>query len=359
MTSGGELSRAAIAAIDPTRQLDDVLGLSDHLRDALWRVQSADLRAQDSRGGLVVAGMGGSAIGGALAWAALGGRASRPIAITRGYALTPWITPDVTVLCVSYSGDTEETLAAFDAAGALGARRIVSTTGGALAREARADGVPVIPLPGGFEPRAAVGYGLVVALEVAALAGVGERLRSEIDVAAAHAEQLVARWGPDAGEDSLAKRLARTLQATTPQIVGAGLTAPIAYRWKTQINENAKRPCFAGELPEFDHNEIVGWERAHEHGRFSAVFLDDHDLHPRVRARIAITRELVAEHAVVAESVSTIGETRVERLVSLVLLGDLVSVYLAALDGVDPAPVEPIRKLKAALAEHEVGAPKP
>jgi len=351
MTSTGELTREAIAAIDPTGQLDDVLGIADHLRDALWRVQSANLAPHDSRAGLVVAGMGGSASGGALAAAALGDRASRPIDIARGYALPAWTTPEVTVLCASYSGDTEETLGAYDAAGALGARRIVCTTGGALARSARADGVPVIPLPGGFQPRAAVGYALVVALEVAALAGACEQLHTEIDVAAAHAEQLVARWGPDAGEDSLAKTLARKLHRTIPQIAGAGLTAPIAYRWKTQINENAKRPCFAAELPELDHNELAGWEGTGELGRFSAVFLDDHDLHPRVRTRIELTRELVSEHAVAAERVATIGETRVERLVSLVLLGDLVSLYLAALDGVDPGPIEPIGRLKAEMAK--------
>ncbi len=181
-------------------------------------------------------------------------------------------------------------------------------------------------------------------------AGVGERLHSEIDVAAAHAEQLVAQWGPDAPEDSLAKSLARALHGTIPQIAGAGLTAPIAYRWKTQFNENAKVPCFAAELPELDHNEIVGWEGAAELGRFSAVFLDDSDLHPRVRSRIELTRELIAEHAAFTERVETVGETRVERLVSLVLLGDLVSLYLAALRGVDPAPVVPIERLKAALA---------
>jgi glucose/mannose-6-phosphate isomerase len=351
--SARELTRAAIEAIDPTRQLDDVLGLSDHLRDALWRVESANLSPQETSGGLIVAGMGGSAIGGALACAALGDRASRRIEIARGYALPPWTTPDVTVLCMSYSGDTEETLAAYDAAGALGARRIVCSTGGALARGAREDGVPVIPLPGGFQPRAAVGYALVVALEVAALAGVCEQLHTEIDVAAAHAEQLIEQWGPDAGADSLAKSLAVALHRTTPQIAGAGLTVPIAYRWKTQINENAKRPCFAFELPELDHNEIVGWEGARDLGRFSAVFLDDHDLHPRVRSRIELTRGLVAEHAVIAERVQTIGESRIERLVSLVLLGDLVSLYLAALDGVDPATIESIRRLKAAMQELE------
>ena len=262
MTPVAELSRAAIAELDPTGQLADVMDLPEHLRDALWRVESAALTPHDSPDGLVVAGMGGSAIGGALARAALGDRASRPITIARGYALPPWTTPDTTVLCASYSGNTEETLAAFEAAGAVGARRIVTTTGGQLADLARDEGVPVVPLPGGYQPRAAVGYGLVVSLEVAALAGICDSLHTEIDVASGHAGRLVAEWGPDSDEDSRAKRLARSLHGTVPQIAGAGLTAAIAYRWKTQINENAKLPAFAGELPEIDHNEIVGWEGA-------------------------------------------------------------------------------------------------
>jgi glucose/mannose-6-phosphate isomerase len=294
--------------------------------------------------------MGGSAIGGALARAALGDRASRPIVLARDYSLPAWTTPDTTVLCMSYSGDTEETLACYDAAAALGARRLVCTSGGRLADNARSDGVPVIPLPGGFQPRAAVGYLLVVALEVAALAGVAEQLHSEIDVAAAHAEELVERWGPDAAEDSLAKSLARGLHGTVAQIAGAGLTTAIAYRWKSQVNENAKSPAFAAELPEVVHNEIVGWEGAADLGRFSAVFLDDCDLHPRVRARMELARELVAEQATFTQRVETVGQTRVERLVSLVLLGDLVSLYVATLRGADPASVEAIGRLKAALA---------
>ena len=340
MSATTELSPEAIAAVDSTGQLADVLGLPEHLRDALWRVESAKLTPQDSPGGLVVAAMGGSAIGGSLAQAALGDRASRPIVVSRDYGLPAWTTPDTTVLCSSYSGETEETLTAYEAAGALGARRIVSTTGGQLAASARADGVPVIPLPGGFQPRAAVGYALVVALEVAALAGVGERLHTEIDVAAAHAEQLVAEWGPDAPEDSLAKTLARSLASTTTQIAGAGLTAPIAYRWKTQINENANAPAFAAELPELDHNEIVGWEYAAEFGPFSAVFLDDCDLHPRVRARIGLTLEVLEDQAAATHRIQSLGQSRVERLVSLVLLGDLVSTYMAVLTGRDPAAIE-------------------
>ena len=344
-----DLTPESVAAGDPTGQFPEVLNLADHLRDALWRVDSAAIEPRDSPGGLVVAGMGGSAIGALLAVAALGDRASRPMFVTRDYALPAWTTPDTTVLCASYSGETEETLAAFDAAGAVGARRIVSTTGGTLAANARAEDVPVIPLPGGFQPRAAVGYGLVVALEVAALTGVAESLHTEIDVAAERADELAKMWGPSAGEDSRAKALARALQGTIPIITGAGLTTPIAYRWKTQFNENAKSPAFAGELPEIDHNEIVGWKRTPRLGRLSAVFLDDCDLHPRVRTRIELTRELIAGGTAANELVESVGSSRLERLVSLVLLGDLVSLYVAILDGVDPAEIDVLNALKGAL----------
>jgi glucose/mannose-6-phosphate isomerase len=349
-----ELSRATIARVDPSDQLGDVLALPEHLRDALWRAESAIMQDWDTAAGLVVAGMGGSAIGGALARAALGDHASRPIFVTRAYGLPTWTTPDTMVLCASYSGETEETLACYESAGALGAKRTVVTTGGRLAEMARADGVPVIPLPSGFQPRAAVAYMIVASLEVAALCGAGPRLTSEIDVAASHIEQLVAEWGPDAPEDSLAKELARGLHGTTPVVAGAGLTSPIAYRWKTQINENAKQPCFWNELPELDHNEIAGWEGARESNppaRFSAVFLDDSDAHPRVKERMDLTEQLIADNAVASYRLETRGQTAIERVISLVLLGDLVSIYLAALRGVDPGPVRLIDELKSTLAK--------
>jgi len=346
-----DLSDEAVGRVDASNQLADILDLPEHLRDALWRVGSADLGDWDSRAGLVVAGMGGSAIGGDLARVALGDHASRPIFTARDYGLPGWTTPDTTVLCASYSGNTEETLACYESAGALGARRTVVTTGGKLAEMARADGVPVIPLPGGFQPRAAVAYMTVAALEVAAISGAGPRLTSEIDVAASHTEQLVAEWGPDAPEDSLAKEIARGLYGTTPVIAGAGLTTPIAYRWKTQINENAKQPAFNHELPELDHNELVGWDGAQDVGRFSAVFLDDSDAHPRVKARMDLTEQLISGNAAASFRLETRGQTSIERVISLVLLGDLVSIYLATLRGVDPRPVALIDELKEELSK--------
>jgi glucose/mannose-6-phosphate isomerase len=226
----------------------------------------------------------------------------------------------------------------------------VATTGGKLAAAAREEGVPVIPLPGGFQPRAAVGYSLVVALEVAALSGAGEGLHSEIDVAAARTEELIASWAPGGAHDDFPKELARGLHGTVPQIAGSGLTSPVAYRWKCQFNENAKIPAFSGEIPELDHNEIVGWQGASDLGRFSAVFLDDSDLHPRIRQRIELTRGLIAGEAMATFRVESVGEGAIERLLSLVFLGDLVSLYLAVLRGLDPGPVPAIERLKSTLA---------
>src|SRR5215218_7849321 len=163
-----DLDRETIGRFDPTDQVTDVLAIPEHLRDALWKVESAGLEPWDSPGGMIVAGMGGSAVGGQLARAILGDHASRPLLAAQAYGLPPWTTPDTTVLCASYSGDTEETLACYEAAGVIGARRVAVTSGGELAELARADGVPVIPVAGGYQPRAAVAYLTVAALQVAA-----------------------------------------------------------------------------------------------------------------------------------------------------------------------------------------------
>jgi glucose/mannose-6-phosphate isomerase len=343
------LDRPALARTDPTDQLTDVLALPEHLRDALWKVESAGLQPADTPDGLIVAGMGQSAMGGLLARAALGDHASRPILNARAYGLPPWTTPTTTVLCASYSGDTEETLACYEAAGALGAPRVVVTTGGRLAAQAREEGVPVIPIAGGLTSSTSIGYLVVAALEVAAQCGAGPRLTSEIDVAAEHLEELVVAWGPEAPEDSEAKALARALHATVPVIAGAGLTTPLALRWKAQLNMVAGVPAFASELPELDHTELAGWAGADSLARFTAVFLDDADTHPRVQARIALTREIVDAHAAATQRVATRGQTAVERVLSLVLFGDLVAHYLAALRGLDPAAQGLVDRLKAEL----------
>jgi glucose/mannose-6-phosphate isomerase len=332
----------AIRSTDSEGQLDDVLALPDHLRDALWRYESAGV-GELQASGLVVCGMGGSGIGGSLAAAALGDRLSKPLLVVRDYELAPWTPPDHAVLCMSYSGNTEETLACFAAAEALGGARVVATTGGALADAARAAEVPVVGIPSGIQPRAAVGYMFAFAAEAATTTGVALGMRTEIDAAAAaieaEGEGLVER----------AAELAAQIEGSTPVIYGADLTAPAAYRWKTQVNENAKQPAFTHELPEMDHNEIVGWEGAPDAGRFTAIFLTDSDQHPRQRQRAELTAELIDAGAERVLTIEAGGETRTQRLLSLVMLGDLVSLHLAARRGIDPSPVAVIEDLKDKL----------
>jgi glucose/mannose-6-phosphate isomerase len=324
--------------------LEDILAIPDHLRDALWRIESARLEPADAAG-VMVCGMGGSAIGGDLAAAALGDRLTRPLITVRGYELPSWATPEWAVLCSSYSGDTEETLACFAAAEALGARRIVASTGGPLVESARDAGVPVVGLPGILPaPRTAVAYMLVCATEIAALAGIAPRVHTEIDAAAAFLTERSAEL------QSRAEEIAERLGASAPVVTGSDLTFPVARRWKTQINENAKVPAFFSELPEANHNEICGWAGASGLGAgLSAVLLEDRDQHPRERRRFELTAEAIVAEGAEAIRVETEGETRVARLLWATMLGDLVSVRLAGARGVDPLPVEAIEGFKAAL----------
>ncbi|MEA2405821.1 MAG: glucose/mannose-6-phosphate isomerase [Thermoleophilaceae bacterium] len=339
-----------IAAADSYALIDDVLAQPDHLVDAMRRLERFDMPEADLPDGLVVCGMGGSAIGADLATAAIGARARRPLRTVRDYSPDPWLAPDTLVLCASYSGNTEETLACYAAAGAAGAQRVALTTGGTLGELARADGVPVIGVPAGLQPRAAVAYMTTAVLECAHRCGAAPDMSDEVHHAAALLAHLGDEWGPDAAAGSLAKSLAGVLHGTIPVIYGAELTAPVARRWKAQINENAKVAAFNAELPESDHNEICAWERCRGQGPFAAVFLDDAGMAPRNARRLELTSRLVAPSGAPVETVQTRGRMPLERLMSLVFLGDLVSVYLAVLDGIDPTPVEQIERFKRALA---------
>ena len=323
--------------------VEEMLGivreLPHQLGDALWRVESAAVPRADAPGGLAVCGVGGSAIGGDLARAVLGDRARRPLRTVRDYALEPWAGADTLVLCSSYSGNTEETLACDRAAGEAGAPRVALITGGELARRAREEGVPVIGVPGGIPPRAAVAYMVIGALECAASCGAAPSLRAEIEGAAGPLSGLAA------GEEE-PRRLAEALRGRVPIVYGGGPTAPVARRWKTQLNENAKRHAFWSTLPEANHNELCAFAAG---GDVTLVLLEDEGQHERIRRRIERTAEVAAEAGLAVERVSSRGSTPFERVMSLVLLGDLVSVLLAGLEGVDPTPVEALEQFKRTL----------
>jgi glucose/mannose-6-phosphate isomerase len=317
--------------------LDAARAMPDHLRDALWRIESARAGTMEAPAAFVC-GMGGSAIGGDLAIAALSDRLTKPMFVARGYELPSWAPAGSAVLCSSYSGNTEETLAGYAAAEALGAQRLVATTGGELAELARQDDVPVIGLPAGLQPRAAAGYMFCVAAELAALSLAGPRIHTEIDAAASHLGEALA------AAEERAREIAAGLGGATPVIHGSDLTAPVAYRWKCQINENAKVPAYSALLPEADHNEIEGWSGSE--GRFAAIFLGDRDQHPRERKRFELTAKAIEPYAATVINLETEGETRTDRILHSVLLGDLVAIELANARGVDPLAVDVLEGFK-------------
>lgn len=325
----------------------DIIDIPDHLRDALWRADTARLEPGEADL-LLVCGVGGSAIGGDLAAAVLGPRLDRPMFTVRGYSLPSWVDQRATVLCSSFSGGTEETLACFEAASELGCRRVVASTGGQLTAAARQSGVPVIGLPGIIEaPRAAVAYMVVVALEVAAASGIAPRMRAEIEAAAAELADLRGELEAQAGE------IAAAIGPAIPVVYGAGLTTPVARRWKGQINENAKRPAFFSQLPEANHNEICAWGIGEgmpsPEAPQAAILLGDAEQHPRERLRLDLTAELIAAAGRPAVRVETRGESRLARLMSAVMIGDFLSLALAERDGVEPAPIPAIDRLKERL----------
>jgi glucose/mannose-6-phosphate isomerase len=321
--------------------LGDVLAQPHQYEDALWRTESAGIKKREFTRGVVICGMGGSAIGADLAAAAIGPRATAPITTIRGYELPRWVGHDTLVVCASYSGNTEETLHCFEQAGSAGASRVVVTTGGKLADAARDAGdVPVIGVPSGMQPRAAVVYMTVTALQCAELAGASPPLRTEIEEAAAIASELV-------DDHAQAEQIAQAIAGRIPVVYGGRTSTAAARRWRAQFNENSKLPAFYGDLPEAHHNEVVGWHHAQD--ALFGIVLETSDEHERMTRRFDVTEEVMRDAGLEAIRIKACGESALAQVMWLVLLGDLVSVYLAVLRGIDPTPVEEIEGLKKRL----------
>lgn len=308
----------------------------------------------DAVSDIVLCGMGGSAIAGDLVSGAFRDRILRPMTVVRDYYLPGWVGENTLVIISSYSGGTEETLTCAMQAIERKALCVGVTSGGKLASFYAGEGVPIIPLPTGLQPRAALLRLLAPVAVLLDRLGLVPPLADDIDEGRRTIEGSVAALGPEVPEDeNPAKLLARGLHGGVPLIWGAELTAPVAVRWKGQINENAEQPAYASALPELDHNEIVGFAGTTAEARALSrlVMLRDPRNHRQVERRFDLTRELVEEHVGGVYSITAEGERPLARMLDLVMLGDYVSLYLALLNGVDPGPVDVIGRLKERLAE--------
>ncbi len=308
---------------------------------------------------IVLCGMGGSAIGGDLASPLLN---ACQLHVHRDYGLPSWVAADDLVIVSSYSGDTEESLSGWNEAGRRGCKRLALTSGGALGDLADGAGVPVVRLPGGLPPRAALGYGLGAL--VRSLGALGVLPDAEVQLASAVNELRSAAPGrlapyARAGEACLAGGAEPSARATAQALLGRVAVIHTAdreahaagLRLKAQLNENAKVPAMVAAYPELDHNELVGWElEVDGRDRFVLLVLRGGPATSRLERRVAITVELLRTEFAQVIEITAVGGTPLARIMSLVQYGDFVSCHLADLRGIDPVPVDRIISLKEALA---------
>ena len=341
-------------ALDPDDMRGAVRDFPQHLATGWERGQAAESFGLDASAlnGVVLCGMGGSAIGGDLVRGLVEPTASLPFLVNRGYRLPGWVGERSLVIASSYSGGTEETLSAFAEAKERGARLLVITSGGELLEHATADGLDHVVIPGGLQPRAALGYSLGVVLRVARALGLAEFADGEVQAALDAARQRAEDHDQDQVGNPARDLSERWVGALPVVYTGVGLLEAVGMRWQTQINENAKHPAVGNVFPELDHNEIMGFESgpAEVLGQMQVVVLRDADDHSQIGKRVQATRDLVEGSVGGWTEEMSQGDSRLDRMLSLVQLGDAASFWLAMRKGVDPTPVETIQQLKKTLA---------
>lgn len=302
---------------------------------------------------IIVSGLGGSAIGGDILRTYAMQRASIPVVVNRDYDMPAFVGNQTLVLAVSYSGNTEETISAYQQARQQGADVIVVSSGGKLSALAREDGYLVVEVPGGLSPRAATGYlfsPLALLLEqLGIMSGASADLLETQQVL----RDLRSEINPDIDAPSnLARRLAAAMKNRIPVIWGSSSHSEVAaLRWKAQINENAKAPAYYNIFPELNHNEIVGFESPQELlAQLLIIILRDPGDHERVKQRMEISKSIIRERVAQVVEVEARGQSFLARFYSLAYIGDYASYYLALEYGINPTPVKVIDYLKAELA---------
>ena len=347
--------------IDPEDMLGRVTDLPRQLAQARRIAAAVELpdRYTDVDA-IVVLAMGGSAIGAELVAAAAGKRLRVPLAVHRDYGLPAGVTERTLVIASSHSGETVETLSGFAAARERKAPIAVVTTGGRLAADASAAGMPLLQYRLDGQPRAAIGFGVGLVHELLSRAGLITD-PDPVGPAVSALDELFDRLGRSIDTDANpAKQLAWAMFGRIPVVYGHGAMAAVAHRWKTQLNENAKAWAAWEPMPEANHNAIEGSLNPRELGdALYVVQLRDPDEPAELTARYRVVEELLGERATNRAEVWATGTSPLARVLSAVAYGDLVSVYLAILYQTDPTPVTLLSMLKERLARATGGDPEP
>ena len=342
-----------IRRTDVSDMAGHIAHMGEHIREAIQNFSAANVSLPQVTGPVIILGMGGSAIGGDLARCYLGAKSPFPIIVNRGYDLPAYAMEGSLIIASSYSGNTEETLSAFEQAVQRKLPSVCITTGGKLGARAKELNLPAISQQGGMQPRAALAYSFVPILLLLEKLAVGSNELNNLEKAAALLDHLAERYGyTHLDENNQAFKLAGEVAHRIPVIYAASDFEAVALRWRGQIHENAKHVAFSNVLPEMNHNELEGWAHPIDLTQhFSVIFLrSPKDEHPRISKRFEAMREVFHSKQVDVVELSAEGETRLERMFSLISLADWTSLYLALFAGIDPTSIPAIEMLKQKLA---------
>lgn len=302
---------------------------------------------------IIVAGMGGSAIGGELLkdWARP--RLAVPIEVCKDYHLPTYADRHTLVFATSYSGETEETLSALLDAVNRHCMVVTLSSGGALRQFAEKLDVPHSSVPSGMAPRATLPYLFLPLLGILQKMKLASGVDAEFSETVKVLKQVSSENSPTIPfESNFSKTLAADLVGTIPSVYGFGFYRAVAQRLKTQINENSKSPAKWEYFPELNHNEIVGWEASKEFAKhLSVVFLRDKEEPKEIRQRIEVSKEIINQRTDKLFEIWSGGRSSLARMSSIICTGDFISVYLAILRGIDPTPVKTIALLKERLKQ--------
>jgi glucose/mannose-6-phosphate isomerase len=340
-------------SIDPKSMRSLLEAFPEQVQTAAEKVSGLSLPNPKDINVILVTGLGGSAIGGDLVRSITEAQLKMPIIVNRNYDLPGFVSASTLVFACSYSGNTEETLSAYEQSRRAKASILCITSGGKLEGMAKTDGYPVLRLPDGLPPRAALGHALMTLLAAMQAMQFTPNLGESIGETITLLKKLRNQYRTENPESANpAKSLAKSLHGKLVALYGSnGIMETAAYRWRSQIAENAKNLAFHHVLPEMNHNELVGWQYPEEVLRkIGVVFLRDRRDHPQTQRRFDLVKGLIGEKAGSMHEIWSEGDSLLARVLSVIYLGDFVSLYLANLNNADPTPVEVIDYLKRNLS---------
>lgn len=344
-----------ITMVDKANMLDGLARFPEQIKEALEIAEVTERFGFIKIDNVVIAGMGGSAISGDIMLSLFRNKLDVPLVVSREYDLPKWVNKDTLVICISYSGNTDETISSLKIASQKKCKIICISTGGKLQELAEKRNIPFVKIPVGLQPRAAIAYLLFPSIIFLKKIGLLKTaIESDIEEVIEVTQEFISMNNKTIPEEqNLAKQLAKKIFNTIPQIYGWGIYTPISIRWRHQFNENSKVIARTDIVPECNHNDLVGWSANPEISKhFSCILFRDRDEESiDIATRLDFMCALFRNTAGNIIEISPKGKSQLTKMMYLMCLGDFTSCYLAVLRGIDPSPIDIVTELKKRLAE--------